>query len=82
MLNQYGNTPLHLAAYMGHTATVAELLDRGADVNAVNKYNNTPLHLAIDKGHTEAEELLSGRGADMFLTRFKNSRETEAGFSR
>ena len=44
-----GWTPLHLAAFFGHTGTVAALIARGADLEArsVNHMANTPLSAAI-----------------------------------
>lgn len=43
-----GNTPLHLAAYKGHSDLVALLIAKGADVEARNKLNQTPLTATID----------------------------------
>lgn len=44
-----GWTPLHLAAFFGHTGTVAALIARGADLEALsaNRMANTPLCAAI-----------------------------------
>ena len=54
----FGNTPLHFAAYNGHTAIVEALITAGAVVNQANDYIETPLHLADQKGHTEIVEIL------------------------
>jgi ankyrin repeat protein len=57
-----GSTPLHHAAGFGTLATVALLLDKGADVNAANKRKSTPLFWAI---YDEAKvRLLLDRGAN------------------
>ena len=37
--DQYGNKPLHSAAYGGHTEIVKLLLDRGANVDSTGKVN-------------------------------------------
>ena len=46
----YGNTPLHLAAWMGFPDLTKELLQRGADVHALNGDGQTPVEIAISKG--------------------------------
>lgn len=61
-----GWTPLHVAAFFGHSEVVNALLDRGADVNArsTNSMKNTPLHAAAAGGNIELVRLLLERGAD------------------
>ncbi|XP_065581718.1 ankyrin repeat domain-containing protein 29-like [Artemia franciscana] len=63
--NNYGNTPLCLAAWKGHTRTVECLLKSGTDVNVRNNYGETPLYLATQEGHTETAECLLQSGADV-----------------
>ena len=62
-----GWTPLHLAAFFGHTRLVERLLGAGADVNAVsqNSLRNTPLHAAVAGGHVDSSLLLIERGANV-----------------
>lgn len=65
-----GWTPLHLAAFFGHHALAALLLDRGADVNARSTSerfakSNTPLHAAAANRQVEVARLLVERGADV-----------------
>lgn len=43
-------TPLHRACQRGHHATVARLLEHGADQNALDHNNHTPLHWAAFGG--------------------------------
>jgi len=62
-----GYTPLHLAAWNGQAATVALLLDAGAEINACNGRGETPLALAVlyenEDGMAEVIDLLIERGA-------------------
>jgi ankyrin repeat protein len=80
-VDQYGNTPLHLAVSEqswkqeittknGETVrevmgTVKLLLARGADVHAANNKGETALHYAAEDGFTETVRLLIDRGADV-----------------
>jgi uncharacterized protein len=61
-----GWTPLHLAAFFGHTAAADRLLRAGADLAAIsrNSLRNTPLHAGVAGGHVDASLLLVERGAD------------------
>jgi uncharacterized protein len=71
-----GFTALHLAAFFGHREVAAELLRRGADVNAVaqNQLGVHPINSAAAGNHTEVVRVLLDHGAD------PNSREA-AGFA-
>lgn len=42
-----GLTPLHAATEKGFVRIVQDLVNNGADVNAVDKLKNTPLHYAV-----------------------------------
>lgn len=57
-------TPLHHAAWSGHTHVARFLLSRGAAVTAPTKGGLTPLHVAAANGHTLVTQLLLGWGAD------------------
>ncbi len=61
-----GWTPLHLAAFFGHTPVATLLLDRGADLAAIsrNRIENQPLHAAVANGQASVAALLLDRGAD------------------
>jgi len=60
-----GNTPLMLAAYHGHAATVRMLIDRGADVDLRNGRDQSPVAGAVFKGEDEVVGLLVEAGADL-----------------
>lgn len=53
-----GWTPLHVAAYLGHTAAVKVLLENNADMELKDKQGNQPIHLAAKKGNIEYVNLL------------------------
>ena len=59
------NTPLHAAAYRGHTEVVELLVAHRADVNARDVRGWIPLHAAVDQGHAAVAELLIVKGADL-----------------
>jgi ankyrin repeat protein len=61
-----GWTPLHLAAFFGHTDAARLLLEHGADAHAVsqNALQNTPLHAANAGRHPGIALLLLEHGAD------------------
>lgn len=70
-----GNTALHLAvvsmalkafkSLQDDTSCISELLERGAEVNAVNNAGMTPLHEVCSMGNTELVELLLRYGANI-----------------
>ena len=74
----YGNTPLHYAAFKGHKEILKLLIAKGADVNAESEngvagdpisvflvggiIRKTPLDVAIMRSHTEIADLLRKHG--------------------
>ena len=65
----YRGLPLLCAAFRGHVAVAAYLLDQGAAVNQrVADGRRTALHEACGHGHKEVVRLLLARGADPTLT--------------
>ncbi|WP_191091619.1 ankyrin repeat domain-containing protein [Affinibrenneria salicis] len=49
-------TPLHYAAYRGHSAIVTFCCERGAEVNSGDDGGNTPLHTALFFDEDEVDE--------------------------
>ena len=62
--DERGSTPLHVAAYEGHTRCVQLLLDRGADSKAKSKDRYTALMYAAQNGKVEVVALLLERFPD------------------
>lgn len=62
-----GWTPLHLAAFFGHTDLVADLLKRGAPVDPLgrNAMANRPVHAALASRRWEAAKVLLEAGAQI-----------------
>ena len=58
-------TPLHLAAVNGNVGMIRDLLDAGADPNAVLPEGETVLMTAARTGSAKSVELLLDRGADV-----------------
>ena len=65
--NDFGWSPLHMAAFAGNVETAKLLLDRGADLHAraATKFRNHPLQIALLTGQYEMAKLLLDRGADI-----------------
>jgi ankyrin repeat protein len=71
--DEYGDTPLMIAACNLDTKTVKLLLENGADVNSQDKYGDTALSIIIKKSYIKEKEtkdlarLLVKHGADVNL---------------
>lgn len=66
--DNYGRTPLHMAAVYDRTEMARLLIDSGADVNAkIDERGVTPLHITAMNGNndTDMAALLLDRGADV-----------------
>jgi hypothetical protein len=62
--NQWGRTPLHVAARRGCREVARLLLDLGAEPNATTREGWTALHVAYRAGQPDLVELLLASGAD------------------
>ena len=58
-----GNTPLHIAAVMGHAKIISLLLESNAAIDEKNNFNTTPLAGAVLKGHCVVTQLLIDNNA-------------------
>jgi hypothetical protein len=66
-----GCTPLHLAASAGAAHVAREMLELGADVNALDDLHRTPLHMASRFARAETMAVLLEFGADPALVNEK-----------
>jgi hypothetical protein len=56
--DEYGETPLHIAAICGQEDIAKLLLAHHADVNAKDNVGQTPLHIVAREGYVEIAKLL------------------------
>ncbi|XP_036190480.1 ankyrin repeat and SOCS box protein 3 isoform X7 [Myotis myotis] len=62
--DDFGITPLFVAAQYGKLGSLSILISSGANVNCQALDKATPLFIAAQEGHTECVELLLSSGAD------------------
>lgn len=75
-----GETPLYIAALLGHDEVAKVLLAYGADVNAADNYQITPLHRAAEYGHAKVVALLLAHHANRNAKHWHG--QTPADFAR
>ncbi|MHB9130482.1 MAG: ankyrin repeat domain-containing protein [Armatimonadota bacterium] len=68
-IDKSGWTCTHYAAMEGNVQVIADLLQHGADPNAMNAGGLTPYDLACKAGHQQAQSLFEQYGASPFETR-------------
>lgn len=61
--DQFGSTPLAIAATFGRTEVARALIDAGADLETRDEWGSTPLHLAVVFGRPEIARALLDEGA-------------------
>ena len=66
--DEYGSTPLNIAATFGKTDIALALINGGADIQTTNSEGSTPLHVAAFFCRTEIVKALLEKGADKSLT--------------
>jgi len=72
--NSLGETPLHVACENGHTTTIHQLLQAGADIDATSVFG-TPLHIAIRHRRMETTQLLLQSGASIEQTPSQSTKQ-------
>ena len=60
--DNYGQTPLHFAAYHNETEIIKILLENGANPNLKNKNGKTPIHLLAMYGPAKSMKVLLNYG--------------------
>lgn len=76
--NEWGETPLHVAAYYGANESLIDaLVMAGASVNKTNGLNSwtapgSPLHIAAQRGHLNSIKALLKNGAEINLLNEKD----------
>jgi ankyrin repeat protein len=63
--DNYGNTPLYIAASTGNKGAAKLLLANKAEVNVKGEGEWTPLHAAAANGHKDVVELLLAKKAEV-----------------
>lgn len=88
--SRYWSTPLHLAAFYGHTAIITELLlsdpdlynpdlndpDLKEGLEQCDRTGNTALLIAAAEGHQAAVDLLLAAGSDPYATGLSRTTQT------
>ncbi|KAL2545084.1 Ankyrin repeat family protein [Forsythia ovata] len=70
IVNNFSDTPVHVAAILGHVDFVREILGRKPEfTRELNTRLSSPLHLASAKGHTEVVRVLLSANSQMCLAR-------------
>jgi ankyrin repeat protein len=64
-INNFGQTPLHLACENGHENVAAFLIGKGVNVDVKDNNDKTPFHLACENGHENVAAFLIGKGVNV-----------------
>lgn len=75
IVDGFTETPLHVAAILGHDDFVKEILSRKPQLaKELDSQRSSPLHLAAAKGHVETVKALLVVGSDMCFARDRQGR--------
>ncbi|KAH6782952.1 hypothetical protein C2S52_007911 [Perilla frutescens var. hirtella] len=73
VVNSFNETPLHVAAMLGHVDFVKEIIELKPQlVNELNSQKSSPLHLASAKGHVDVVKALLSADQGTCLARDRN----------
>ena len=73
-----GNLPIHVAAQVGDSIIMGQLIKSNATINSKNYANQGPLHLAVINGHKEVFDILMSCDVDNFRDNFGKTAEDYA----
>lgn len=62
--DNYGWTPLHVAAGMGNIKIAGQLLSKGANINLRDKHGATPLDMAVAQSEKKMADFLTQHSAE------------------
>lgn len=62
--DNYGWTPLHVAAGMGNIKVAGQLLSKGANINLRDKHGATPLDMALAQSEKKMADFLTQHNAE------------------
>ena len=65
VIDDFGNTALHLAAIKGSVPMIELLVSKGSKINSVNNQLNTALHLSIMNSNDGVSEILINKGSNL-----------------
>ncbi|KAF4465935.1 palmitoyltransferase akr1 [Fusarium albosuccineum] len=74
VVDEQGQTLLHVAAHEGHVDIVDFLLRCGANLDARDSHGNTPLHCAVVSGQEKIVQALVDAGANIYLVNSRPQR--------
>ena len=72
IVNNYGQSALHLAVREGNFNIIQLLIQNDANINIADKYGNTPLHVAVCNNYKNIIILLIENGGDIVLKNNRN----------
>ena len=75
--DQYGDTPLHYAAFCGSTDVAKKLLAAGADVNSVSADGRTALAIAKDEGRVDIVNMIMDAATSGSMSTLSSAKEAE-----
>lgn len=73
-VDNYGRTPLHVAARRGSSVMCEFLVRHGCYIDVVDDSNRTPLCFALTYGHMECAEVLVSLGANIHAVKQASTR--------
>eukprot|EP00930_Biecheleria_cincta_P087993 TRINITY_DN77236_c0_g1_i1.p1 TRINITY_DN77236_c0_g1~~TRINITY_DN77236_c0_g1_i1.p1 ORF type:complete len:202 (+),score=49.45 TRINITY_DN77236_c0_g1_i1:27-608(+) len=80
--NESGSTPLHEAAFNGHTGTCELLLEARAQAGELDNWSASALHHAAARGHQAVAELLIAHRTDVNASNYSRQMPIDLALAR